>query len=346
VLPLIERSLWTGAMAGGGVVHELAVLLRLGWHYASVLRRVLREQAYDCVFHPTALASDFMAWSLLPAAILRRANRVVLSTWFPLGDYRRNGPPRFARKLAYWKLMARRLKPAVASGRLALMTDSRRLADEYESLTGIAGEVLCSPRTVPVAVRDRPAPGESIVFGSIGAARLEKGIDLLQAAIERLAADGEDAGAQFVIQWNRPVRNADESELAVGPTLASHPGVDIVTRVLSSADYDALLAQIDCMVLPYRRARYHSRGSAVAVEAACAGIPLIYTADTWLADFVAEQGAGIAVADGDVAELARAIVRMKTDYPDFKRQAVQRSAVARERNSPERFVRTLWGLPG
>ena len=97
------------------------------------------------------------------------------------------------------------------------------------------------------------------------------------------------------------------------------------------------------MVLPYRRALYHSQISGVAVEAACAGIPMIYTADTWLSDFVGEQGAGIAVADGDVKGLADAIRTMATNYPAYKALAVERSAIARARNSPEEFARVLWG---
>ena len=97
------------------------------------------------------------------------------------------------------------------------------------------------------------------------------------------------------------------------------------------------------MVLPYRRLMYQSRSSAVAVEAACSGIPMIYTADSWLSDFVAEQGAGIAVADGDVAGLARAILAMAADYPTHKAKAVEHSAIARARNSPEAFARVLWG---
>ena len=68
--------------------------------------------------------------------------------------------------------------------------------------------------------------------------------------------------------------------------------------------------------------------------------------DTWLADFVAEQGAGVAVADGDAAGLARAIAAVKADYGEFKRLAVERSAVARARNAPERFVRMLWDGAG
>ena len=70
---------------------------------------------------------------------------------------------------------------------------------------------------------------------------------------------------------------------------------------------------------------------------------MIYTADTWLSDFVAEQGAGIAVADGDVAGLAHAILAMAADYPTYKAKAVERSAIARARNSPEAFARVLWG---
>jgi glycosyltransferase involved in cell wall biosynthesis len=356
VLPLIEQSLWTGWLPERGRLARLAVRLPLAnaaleWignlkqarHFRAILKRALGEQSYDCVLHPTALMADFLTWCLMPRAVRQRVGRVVFSTWYPIATYHEDRPPSFARKLVLWKFIAWKLRKEFASGRMKFVTDSRRIADEYRSASGLDAVVAGTPRSIAISAASPKSPAHNLTFGSLGAARWEKGIDVFQSAIASLVTNDDADHLRFVIQWNRPVARPDGSIYLRDPLVAAAPQIDWWDQVLSSQDYDRILGEIDCMVLPYRRLMYQSRSSAVAVEAACSGIPMIYTADSWLSDFVAEQGAGIAVADGDVDALARAILTMAADYPDFKAKAVERSAIARERNSPEQFARLLWG---
>ena len=343
VLPLIEHSLWSGRIAGGsGLRHEFMGTIKLARHFRDVLVPIVRENTFDCVLHPSAMLADLLAWAMIPRKLRRRAGRVALLTRFGVGTYSASQPPAFARKHAAWRWLIRWLGPDFASGRFFLLTDSDRLADEYAAVAGVRPAVVCSPRAIAslAAVAERPP---WLTFGTLGAARIDKGIHLMQAAIERLVLDAKIADVRFVMQWNRPVFNDDGSVYHRSPVLMAHPQVRYVEETLSSADYDGLFLGIDCMVLPYRRVLYHSQISGVAVEAACAGIPMIYTADTWLSDFVGEQGTGIAVTDGDVEGLARAIQTMAAEYPAYKTLAVERSAIARARNSPEAFARVLWG---
>lgn len=355
VLPLIEWSLWSGwlpyprwlsrlteRMPQLNPVQEWAGNLKQARHFRDVLRKVLDEQPYDCVLHPTALMSDFLTWCMMPPSFRQRVNRVVFSTWYPIATYHEDGPPTFARKLLLWKLIAWRLRKQLATGSMLFVTDSRRIANEYGTASGMKAVVAGSPRDVAIPLSQPSPAGRSLNFGSLGAARWEKGIDVFQSAIARLVARGEAQALNFIIQWNRPVLRPDGSIYSRDSRLADTPHVDWRDDVLTSQEYAEALAGIDCMILPYRRLMYQSRSSAVAVEAACAGIPMIYTADTWLSDFVGEQGAGIAVADGDVEGLADAILTMAADYPAFKAQAVERSTVARARNSPEEFARVVW----
>jgi glycosyltransferase involved in cell wall biosynthesis len=94
--------------------------------------------------------------------------------------------------------------------------------------------------------------------------------------------------------------------------------------------------------MPYRRSAYYTRGSGVAVEAACGGIPMIVTADTWLENFVEQQGAGLAVPDGDAAALAGAMADVARDFPAIRVRAVERAGIALRINSAEAFARALW----
>ena len=356
VLPLIEQSIWKGWTPKDGWLAKLADRAPLAgplreWsanlaqakHFRAVLSRLLREEAYDCVLHPTALMTDFLVWSLMPGALRRRAKRVVLSTWYPIASYHEDRPPSFARKLALWKLIGWKLRNQFATGRMVFVTDSQRIANEYEQASGMTAIVVGSPRDIAKAKPGRSRADRALVFGSLGAARWEKGIDSLQSAIASLVGSGKADAIRFLVQWNRPVTRPDGTIYPRDPQLADSAQVDWRDGVLTSHDYDEALAGIDCMVLPYRRLMYQSRSSAVAVEAACSGIPMIYTADSWLSDFVAEQGAGIAVADGDVPGLERAILAMAADYTTYKARAVERSAVARARNSPGAFAGVLWG---
>lgn len=340
VLPRISFSPWQDFGPGGGLIGELARMAKVARHYREVLAPILGTQSFDCVFHPNTLASDLLAWSLMPRVILQRVNRVVLATWNTVGDYAHAGPPRFARKLGYWRLLARWLDRRMGP-HWAFLTDSKRLGSEYERIAGLRPVHLPSPRAFEPGTA-RP-PGEPLHFGSPGGARLEKGIDIFQAALERLNLQSALNELRVTIQWNRPVTRRDGSEVRSSAALEAAAGVRFVHDDLGSDEYDALMRSYDCIVLPYRRWAYQSRSSAVAIEAACAGIPMIYTAGTWLADFVAEQGAGIAVNDGDAEGLAGAILAMAADYPAHKARAIERSAIARARNSPEAFARVLWG---
>ncbi|MCA1661549.1 MAG: glycosyltransferase [Novosphingobium sp.] len=356
VVASIPASWWTGKQpeAGGpnrwltrmrltSALAELWAHLALARQFAATLERVLEERAYDLVFHPSAMAANLLAWALVRPSARNRAGRVVVLTRFGLGAYGASGPPTFARKLIYWKWIVRLLKREFARGRLVLSTDSERLASEYEVVTGVRPAVLASARTMPLRPAEPRADG-AITFATLGAARLDKGIDLFQNAIEALLEARGAPTMRFLIQWNRPVPKSGRHIYSKSEVLEASPAVEFIQHVLSSEAYDRAMRRIDCMVLPYRRSGYHSQISGVAVEAACAGIPLIVTADTWLSDFLAEQGAGIAVPDGDAVALAEAIRAIAADYPAYRARAIERSAIARERNSPERFVRALWGI--
>jgi glycosyltransferase involved in cell wall biosynthesis len=342
VLPLVSQSPWRDFVAGRAPNVPWRALT-LGWHFRKALGRALGDQAYDCVLMPATMSPQVMAWCLMPERLRRRAARVVFATWVSFASYR-DGEPRFARRLIHWKAIGWWLRGQFASGKLAFRTDSARLAKEYRVLGGIPASPMASPVAVTEAARPPRDPAAPVCFGSLGPARMEKGIDLLQAAVEQVLAADHDHRARFIIQWNRAVPDGAGGELAPSPALLADPRVRLITQSLSSAEYQALLGEIDCMVMPYRRSAYYSRGSAVVVEAACAAMPVIHTADSWLSTFIAEQGAGPAVADGDADALAAAMLDVASRFGEYRDQAVARSAIALEMNSAESFVRALWGI--
>jgi len=87
----------------------------------------------------------------------------------------------------------------------------------------------------------------------------------------------------------------------------------------------------------------NNRGPGGVVEAATAGMPMLYTADTWNADLVKSHGAGVAVIDGDIDGLAAAILELAERYDDLHNLAMARREGAQAANSSEAFQAKLWG---
>jgi glycosyltransferase involved in cell wall biosynthesis len=181
------------------------------------------------------------------------------------------------------------------------------------------------------------------VFSCLGPARFEKGIDVLQQAITSCLAQGLGRPVKFIIQWNQPILNADGSLYPPDSALLADPRVEYITEAMDSAAYEAAIAAADCMLLPYRRDSYFARISGVAVEAATAGIPMIYTTDTWTADLVESIGAGVAVEDGDSQGVADAIRLLVDNYDAYRQQAMDRRSAAQAAHSSATFLDKLWG---
>jgi glycosyltransferase involved in cell wall biosynthesis len=344
VLPLIPRSIGTGDAAGRtGLLQEIRTLVEQSLLYRRILKRHLRDRTYDCVLLPNAMIYDALAWCLLR---LRRPKigRLALLFRFGIGDYR-DGQVRFARKLILLRMALRCALRGWGRATVGFLTDSSRLARDYAQVCGIRPEVVPSPRVIEGPHVDRLAdPERPLVFATLGYARLAKGIDIYQDAITRLLADGRASAMRFILQWGHDVRRPDGTLYQPNAQLLQSDRIEIVDKPLSSDEYDAIFERIDCMVLPYRRDAYRSQISGIAVEAACAGMPILYTSDTWLEDFVHEQGSGIGVPDGDDEALASAMLAIVRDRTQYLSEALERSATARRMNSPEQFLKLLWRL--
>jgi glycosyltransferase involved in cell wall biosynthesis len=240
----------------------------------------------------------------------------------------------------------------IASSKVIFATDSERLADEYEALSSVRPEVFPSPRVGP-----RPAAGSQetkgaeipiLRFSCLGPARFEKGIDILQDAIKlvlmRRRGPSEDREPHFTIQWNMAILDDSGRPYHPDPSLVADHRLEFIDAPLDAEAYQRELLRADCMILPYRRSSYFARISGVAVEAVTAGIPIIFTEDTWCATLVETSGAGLGVPDGDAAALAEAIEKMARSYQRYRSKALEMAEIARSVNSAENFICKLWGL--
>ena len=349
VHPLFPRTLWDGDYRHGPPGWRKLGLPRHNWLVFRTMRRFLKDHGpFDTTFVPTVVGHHIWAWRLLSLLYPRRIGRLVLLIRNNAATYAPGSTvPEFNRAALLLKWGLRSFASDIDAGRVVFATDSARLADEYRQLSGLTPVVFPSPRVAPPAAASPVArdPSAPLRFACLGPARFEKGIDVLQQAIALYLADAAAPPARFAIQWPSGIEDADGAPYPPDAALTASGRVEFLTAPLDSAQYDALLASTDCMVLPYRRSSYFARISGVAVEAVTGGIPVISTRDTWTADLVAKSGAGIAVDDGDAVGLAAAMADLARDYPRWRGAAEAARAGAQAAHSGGEFLEKLWGRP-
>lgn len=346
--PVFARSNWDGVYNYPSAWKRYLGIIRHNLYVYRVMNRFVKQQGpFDILFAPTVVIYQLIGWRLLMARHGgRRVKQIILLFRNNAGAYPDGrSTPVFKRSTAILKWAIQSFGPLVAKGRTRFATDSAKLATEYRLLSGVEPEVWPSPRVAPyenLAVGTRLA-GSPVVFSCLGPARFEKGIDVMQAAIKVYLTAHPAGNARFVIQWNAPIIDAQGAPYLPDPELRVDPRVIFIKESMSSAAYDAAVAATDVMLLPYRRASYFARISGVAVEAVTAGIPVIYTHETWCEDLIDEVGAGIGVADNDVVGLADAIAAMTIGYADYRAAARGRAHEARRSHSGDAFLEKLWG---
>jgi glycosyltransferase involved in cell wall biosynthesis len=309
------------------------------------MSRFLKETGpYDCVFVPTVVIHHIGAWRLLASREVGHSfKRLVLFFRNNIAHYDADcSEPRYARSAIIWRHLLKGFEAQIRDGSVCIATDSERLAREYEVLAGIRPAVFPSARTSDFQHTPQRAPNAPFVFGCLGPARYEKGIDLLQVAAKRFLRLRPNADVRFVIQWNQLIRNEDGTIYQPDLEFVSDRRVRVITEPLDSDTYEAELGATDCMVLPYRRASYFARISGVAVEAVTAGIPVIYTEQTWMADLVGSIGAGVAIEDGSTDSLVAAISCVFDRRDSFRQRACDAMSAARAAHSSAGFANALW----
>ena len=349
-ISLFARTNWDGIYYSPTAWKRYLGILQHNWYVYRTLEQFLAaSQGYDCIFVPTVIIYHWIAWiGLLQKFHGHKFQRLVLFIRNNAGSYP-NGTtqPVFQRHTLLLKKVLKSYQKWIDAGVVCLGTDSHRHATEYKLLAGIEVQVFPHPKVqVPEWNHSDPAKRFSnspVLFSCLGPARLEKGVDILQAAILHLFKVQPDLNAKFIIQWNLEILQEDGSVLARSPELEQSDQVLFLTSNLSSEEYDTYLSQSDCIILPYRRQAYYTRLSGIAIEAAMSGIPLIYTEDTWLEDAVAQYGAGLGVANEDYLSLAEAINLMARNIEQYLAHAKEKAPLARAYHSSERFLRCLWG---
>lgn len=190
--------------------------------------------------------------------------------------------------------------------RILLCTDSDRLTAEYRSLFDIDIHLLPIPHCPPETERVRCSDGV-LSIGFAGEARPDKGFHLLPHMVRRVEENMPDHRLSFTFQ-SYGHTDAQAAFSAGSP-------VRTLSNPLSEGEYEAHIASIDLMLIPYLHGPYRSQTSGVFCEAAASGTPVIVPADTWMADQLAHSGAGLTFQADDAEDLARACMEAIRNYP-------------------------------
>jgi glycosyltransferase involved in cell wall biosynthesis len=313
----------------------------------SLARLFKNNKKYDDVFVPTVLIHHLLAWYYIMKFNPNRPKHVTLFFVTNPGVWDAETKKSFFPKSSIiLRYLLRLFSSLVKSGKVTFAVETKGAKTEFESLCALPFKLL--PHPVPFnqtsqidADKSNSYLNENLSFACYGFARHEKGSDLLRSAIEQILKDKPEFKGHFTIQWTDSFKMPDGTDCGPGEILTNHPKVTIINRAVMSDEYNQLLAQTDCMILPYRNSSYYARVSRVAIEAAANAIPIIYTKNGWLEETAVDYGAGIGIEDESVTDIIGAIYSMQINYASYRLNAQQAVQRAHDYYSPNHFVHLL-----
>lgn len=244
----------------------------------------------------------------------------------------------------YYRFAAKALR--VVQPRMLLCADTRELAKAYQQITGLPVLELPNPMEVSSlldsSTTEAKSTGTAPVILYQGHTSPLRGFHFLPDLIDRCAK--LSPRPRFVVQVQNRA-GAAASGLSATLTrldrIAATPGagVRLVEGALESADYYALLAEADVVVLPYSPSFYGVGSSGVFTEAASVGKVVVVSPNTVPARQGAEYGLGVVAATKwDPASMAEAVSTALRTLPEL--QAKARAGAPRFR--AEQCAPVLW----
>ena len=160
-----------------------------------------------------------------------------------------------------------------------------------------------------------PKPRSKKTVGLLGGGRWDKGFHLLPGIIKEFDSinDHRDT-VEFIVQKPRVEDNLETQILE----LQSIPNVTIKDNQLDNEEYQQCLQICDCMIFPYDKDIYQTRGSGIVSEAVAAAIPIVCMDGTALEESLT-HGNGLVASTP--AEFAAGILHIIENFDRFKQNA-------------------------
>ena len=299
----------------------------------------------DIIFLPTVIVHHLLGWFFLVKTILRGSGTKVLF-FFPNLPIRLNaGVPALdgSPTAQLTRILLRGLSSEVRAGSVILGVETLAMKRAAEEVFGIPFtyfphpvQTLGSTPSTTLAVDSTP-----LRCACYGAARFEKGSDLLVSAIERYLHRFPESHVRFIFQWVDDFPGRDGTMAKIPEMLMNHPKVEIISRFFAEGEYDQWLKETDILLLPYRSSSYDLRVSRVVIEALVNGIPAVVTAGTTMAQQIRDFGSGVTCENENIESIVSAISEAEGQQSFLAVLAKERQRSACEHFSVNKFRKSL-----
>lgn len=348
--PVLPHSIWKRM---GDDAPKWKRLLRIpshGWATYRAVSRIINEknqepgtrnQEPDIIFVPTVSVHHLLGWWRLLQGPLKQSPAKVL-LFFPNTplfldeDGRAQLNPEPSAQLFKW--LIGKLAPHVESKRVILGAETKPMVEALTSVTGLPFTYL--PHPVQIKKEDlslhQNETSARPLLAVYGAARHEKGSDLLQSAIRQFLENSPATEANFKLQWLGDFKDEKGQTLSKDPWLEKQVNFEFITDYFKEGSYMKQVARTDVMLLPYR-ASYSLRVSRVVIEAMIMGIPVITTQGTTLHQQAEAFGAVVSCQPNSMESLTEAIEHTVNNLDSLQDMAGQRAESAREHFSVNHF---------
>ena len=195
----------------------------------------------------------------------------------------------------------------------------------------------------PAVAPDAPfGPGPMRRMLVAGAARMNKGIELVADLATRLAAAGDPS--ELLVQTTGKRRSGgrgSRESAAIARLERSAPqGLRLDPTAPDRAQY-AERFRGALVLTPYDPAKFADNVSGIALDALLHGAPVVATAGTWQARVVERFGAGTVMRRWDADSLEEAVREARSRWDAVADGARRAAAALREEHDPAHLVRAL-----
>ncbi len=252
-------------------------------------------------------------------------------------------PPAHARLYFHWAdrepLRTAMLRAATRARRFALaIAPTEGVA---EAIRGIGWQRVVQvpyPALAP-EVPPGPAPFERVLVA--GAARINKGLDLVAGLAQRWAAAGRATPLHVQVSKKHALRHGRrEADLVAALLSSGCPGLVADGRAPDRAEYAGRFRG-SLVLAPYERERFADAVSGVVLDALLHGAPVVATAGTWPGRQVQRYGAGALLAERSAEALEAAIDRVLADWDGCAARACAAARALAALHDPRNLLRVL-----
>ena len=331
---------------------RLLAALGHNWHlYRRLATWFQTHPRYDLVMATQVNVFHLLGWRITWMIFGRRKmRRLVLLSTAPMWLHEYNDAGTCHRHKGYKLVGAlyHMFGRSVRRGDILLTAETDHDARAIENASGVPVFAVPTPRPAELInaarehILERRSRGpRPPVLGWLGRCSEEKGFESFFEATRRFLAAHPTMPCTVLIQYLSGPEEcrvpADDVELLA----ASDQRVRLVRQSAAGDAFGRLLGELDCLVLPYRRRNYVGRNSSAALDAVLAGIPIITTEGTWMAELLSKHGAGLECKDQDAEGLAQLMHQFTDQAERFTTVAWRRSEGARATISWSGFVKSV-----